>query len=178
MTKILLIILFPYFLYGQTNYIQINGYSDQRVIEKIKGENRGNRKFLIYQPYSDSLFTSMLIMQNVDSDSFWLISNDSILKKGSIKSKKIFCYKAFLKTGATKREDKLKFVPPLIGGKETALVIYEDPLRRFYFEYGKNITGYFPDATREKFRKEWLSIIESELNKILEDPALRTMLLR
>lgn len=56
-----------------------------------------------------------------------------------------------------------------MNGIETENVIYEDSKKKFYFEYGKNVTGYSPDVRLEKYRKEWLEIIKSELqsNNIL-----------
>lgn len=170
MTRMFLIILlFPFFSYSQTGYIKINGYFDQSVVEKIKKESKEHQRSLVYQPFSDSLFSSVLVIQGKGSSSYWIIKNDSILAKGVLKVNNLFCYKFYLKTGATHKENKLKFVPPLIGGKETELVIYEDPLRKFYFEYGKNVTGYTPDADLETYRKEWLNLLRSEIYSILEE---------
>ena len=81
----------------------------------------------------------------------------------------MFLYKDYLKTGATKKEDKLKFVPPLIGGKETELIVYQDAQRKFYFEHGKNVTGYSPNPNMEKYRKEWVDIIKEELKSVLNE---------
>lgn len=171
-TKIFISILFiPMFCFGQGRYINITNFPDQRTIEKIKNENLSQRsKILVYQPSSEnSEVSSVLIIHKNDTAYFWIIRHDTIVKSGTLRNDDIFTYKDYLKTGATKKEDKLSFVPPLMNGVETVNLIYEDPKVKFYFEFGKNVTGYCPDPRYERYRSEWMSIIKVKLleNQIL-----------
>lgn len=165
-------LIIPIFCFGQGKYIDINYFPDYRCIEKIRNENsRSGYKFLVYQPSSDNAkISSVLIIKNNEFPNYWIIRNDTIIKSGTLKNDDIFTFKDYLKTGATKKEDKLSFVPPLMNGIETVNVIYGDDKVKFYFEFGSNITGYFPDRKLERYRAKWVSIIRDNLiiNHILE----------
>ena len=170
--RLLLMILFiPTIVYSQNKYISLKIYPDKKIIGELKNKNKSaSYKLLVYQPSSDEKkASSIILIQNKNGINYWVVKNDSIITNGKLNNSKIFSYKGYLKTGATKQEDKLKFVPPLMNGIETENVIYEDAKQKFYFEYLKNITGYSPDLRLEKYRKEWIEIIRSELrsNNIL-----------
>jgi hypothetical protein len=150
---------------SQSKYISLKDYPDKKVIGELKNKNKSAfYKLLVYQPSSDEgKISSIIFIQNKNGINYWVVKTDSIITNGKLNNSRIFSYREYLKTGATKQEDKLKFVPPLMNGIETENVIYEDVKQKFYFEYGKNVTGYSPDVRLEKYRKEWLEIIRSEL---------------
>lgn len=158
-------LIIPIFCFGQGKYIDIKNFPDYRCIEKIRNEHLGlGYKLLVYQPSSENTeISSVLIIQNNGISNFWVIKNDTIITSGDLKDGEIFSFKDYLKTGATKKEDKLSFVPPLLNGVETVNVIYEDSKVKFYFEFGKNITGYSPNLKNQKYRMEWVSIIRNKL---------------
>lgn len=174
MIKLLLtFLIIPTICCSQNKYLTSRDYYNQRAVERIMNENSSVTRSLIYQPVNNLTdVISVLILEKGDKIYFWMIRNDSIIKQGSLRSSIIFSYKDFLNTGATKKEGNLKFVPPLMNGDSTENVIYEDKYRRFYFEYGKNVTGYTPDALLETYRQEWLKIIRSQLKGILEEKKL------
>ncbi len=171
MIKLLLtLLIIPTIGCSQSKYLVSRDYSNQKIVERIKNENSSVTRSLVYQPVNNLAdVTSVLILEKGDKVYYWIITNDSTIKQGSLQSNIIFSYTHFLKTGATRKEDNLEFVSPLMNGDSTANVIYEDKHRRFYFEYGKNVTGYTPDAALEIYRKEWLNIIRFELSSIIEE---------
>ena len=77
----------------------------------------------------------------------------------------IFSYKNIDKTGATKKEDKLKFKPPMLSVVNNEVVIYcnMNGKIKFYFEYGGNVTTYSPSPENDIYRKKWLEIIRKVL---------------
>jgi hypothetical protein len=164
---LLCFILLPLVGCSQTKYILVQDYPDKVTIYNIINQEnlKGSYKALVYQPAVENTnkASSVLLIQNEGKARYWLIKNGVVLGKGRIKGDSIFSYDNILKTGATKREDKLQFVPPLMHGIETENVIYQDNKVRFYYEYGKNVTGYSPNADLNKFRGEWLTIIRKEL---------------
>lgn len=165
MRLVLIILFIPFIVYSQNRYINLRDYPDQKKIAELKNKNKpASCKLLVYQPSSDEgKASSILVIQSKNDTYYWVIKDDSIKTGGKLTSSKIFSYKDYSKTGATEQEDELKFVPPLMSGEETENVIYEDDQRKFYFEYGKNVTGYSPDVRLQKYRKEWLELIRSEL---------------
>lgn len=165
MRVLLLLIFSPALAYSQSNYIPVPDHPDQKTITMLQaGSDNASVKSLVYQPSSgNELATSCLFIQTGNKTQYWLIKDDSIIKNGIVHKGEIFSFKNYLKTGATSAEDKLKFVPPLLNGVETVNVIYEDDKRKFYFQYGKNVTGYEPDERAEKYRKEWVELIRKAL---------------
>lgn len=164
MRVLLMVLLIHVVGYSQNRYLRLREYTDQKIVNQLKKKNT-----LVYQPLNNIKATSVLITQSTAGIFYWIIKNDSIVTYGKLDSSRIFSYKNYLQTGATIQEDRLKFVPPLICGVETENVIYEDDKRRFYFEYGKNITGYSPDARLEKYRREWIELIRSDLKNVLDE---------
>ncbi|MFC6996086.1 hypothetical protein [Rufibacter roseus] len=174
MKKLLLLslVFLPFLCFSQVKYRPIFGSAADinainEIVEKVKSGSAF--KMLVYLPKVEDTekVSSILVVQKGSKVFYWLIKDDSVLTKGQLESNKIFSYQYASLTGATKREDTLRFVPPLVNGIETESVIYEDRKVRFYFELGKNVAGYSPDPAVEKYRQEWLEIIREELNLLL-----------
>lgn len=156
---------------SQTKYIPIVGHVNMNTTNNlIKQEKlKGNYKLLVYLPASENTkkINTVLVIKKVDIIKYWLIKNETIVGKGFLNNDKIFSYDNFLKTGAVKKENTLKFVPPLMNGEKTEGVIYEDNNVRFYYQFGENVTGYSPDTDLNKFRGDWLTILRQELKGLL-----------
>ncbi|RXK86922.1 hypothetical protein [Filimonas effusa] len=168
MKSLIILSLFPLHVFCQTGFIKAGNFFDQHAVNTIvKDVKRNGNRLLVYMPARAVSFTSIVIVQNTKDTVYWLIKHDSVMAKGKLSGSKIFLYPHYLKTGAVKKEERLKFVPPMICGDSTACIIYEDAYRKFYFEYGPNIGGYIPDPGLDKYRKEWLNIIAAEVDKLI-----------
>lgn len=166
--RLLIVLLFlPAIANCQNKYLALKSYPDHSKIQELKKRHAtASYKLLVYQPSSSvDNISSILVIENRNGTHYWVINKDTVLRSGLINGGNLFSYKNYLQTGATEKEDNLKFVPPLMNGVETENLIYEDPTVDFYFQYGKNVTEYSPDQHLESYRKEWISIISKELLK-------------
>lgn len=67
------------------------------------------------------------------------------------------------RTGATKSENDLQFVPPILMPFDSEIILYGDH-PKFFFELGSN-HYYTPDAAKEKSREEFIEKIKGEILK-------------
>ena len=154
--------------YSQKYVSASNWYSDKTSINRIwKHYKRENCKLLIYQHALDTLnFTSLLLIKDMKSVTYWKIRNDTILASGKITHDAIFSYKNYLKTGVKESEHNLKFVPPLVCCN---VIFYIDSNNSFYFEDENTPTTYAPNNNYQKYRIEWTRIIKNEIDSIIRN---------
>jgi len=155
---------------AQNEYLEIPEFVFDKITINDIIDSLKNRKelidYLIYQrPGTENTVVTYLACKNINSEHLWIISHDSILNNRELNMRTIFSYKNINKTGAIKKEDKLKFKPPMLSVINNEVVIYCNTKKQivFYFEYGENITTYSPSSENNAYRKKWLEIMRKVL---------------
>ena len=154
---------------AQNIYLKIPNYFDKTIINHLVDSLQKHsvlKEYLIYQkPLGKDKIISYLFCKQATNCIVWMIYKDSILTTQLRDIIPLFSYKYVSRTGVVKEEDKLKFRPPLLSVLDNEVVIYYNVKNKtsFYFEYGNNVTTYEPLTSKEKYRKEWISLIRKSL---------------
>jgi len=155
--------------YAQSPYLPLLHYPDQTTIERVVKLRRSRPySLLVYQPAlkNDQSVTSVLLLKEGASTTYWLIRRDTLLANGVLaRGAALFTYSGLATTGAVKSEGGLAFVPPVMYGLSEQ-IIYSDAYRRFFFEVGHPVS-YVPDAGREPYRREWVKQIRQAVEHLL-----------
>jgi hypothetical protein len=155
--------------YAQSPYLPLLHYPDQTTIERVVKRRRSRPyPLLVYQPalQNDRSVTSVLLLQEGASTTYWLIRRGTLLTNGVLaRGATLFTYSGLAHTGAIKPEGGLAFVPPVMYGLREQ-VIYADDSCRFFFEVGHPVS-YVPDAGRERYRRAWVKQIRQAVEHLL-----------
>ena len=184
--RLLVIVLYSIPSFCTIPFVQIRtgdyNIADSAIIDSIcQLYNLDSCEFIICtlgyteEPHA---YTSVVFVKNADTTDYWCIArpnglgtecyeskeNEPYIKRhGNIKCDDLFLYKKKWQCGVTRKENCLYFIPPLLFEK---LIIYKKSCSTFYFEMGISPKSYSPSQKKERYRREWGTIIIKYINKV------------
>ncbi len=163
--------------FSQSKYVSARDYwyTDKEIIDSVYQslKKTGIDTIIIYQTnyfFNDTTYQKLtFLLFNRNGKTFAKkISCLNIYQAQELKDSKIFKYKNKLKTAATENE-LFDFHVSCLCGALSDFVIFRIPSFDYYFEHYGSTVSICPDPKKEKYRKEWIGILEKEIYPIVDN---------
>lgn len=169
--------LISFAVYSQPEYVSARDYiyTDKEIVDSIYQslKSSGIDTVIIYQTnyfFNDTIYkTFTFLLFNRNNKTFAKkISCTNVYETLELINSKIFSYTNKLKTAAT--DDELyDFQVSCLCGFLSDFIIYRTPIFDYYYEHYGSTVSICPDPKKEKYRKEWIGIIEEEIYPIVDN---------
>jgi hypothetical protein len=143
-------------------------YEDQSYIDSFTVQNKID-EYIIYQTYmiGNSLgpgettndLVSFLVWQKKGSTSIKMITQTTVSKSVKVDSIVAFKDEFLNKLWVEKKEDVLKFVPPVVVPLNAEMILYINKKKKYFYIHGSQ--GYYmEELAKRKYREELVLLLK------------------